>query len=133
MSNSGIHWETACNATNNPTFANQFGGNVYKVVIPPGSKYKRFNHNQWLLTGFAMVNRAAKKACKMVNHPWPKDEFHWRYQAFRQLESTSPYEGLYEVSHLVLQYFGEDVYQKFCEILPKQSDIKPIKENGTDS
>lgn len=59
----------------------------------------------------------------------PKDEtkskkiWNFRYEVYRILGKTSPYEGLYETSALV-DDFGEDIYRAYHDILPHMSDKK---------
>lgn len=52
--------------TNNPHFAANFGPNVYKVVIPPGSTYRRITLREWQRLGRSLVMRALRRAFTMI-------------------------------------------------------------------
>jgi hypothetical protein len=119
-------------ATNNSRFAGQFGGNVYPVVIPPGTTYRRISKGEWPQMARGMVEKALRVALKAVGDnfaTWTngsdlkKDRAmsHFRSESYQTLERHDPYTGLYEVSAIVGMDFGRAIGEAFGDAIVAES------------
>jgi hypothetical protein len=58
-------------ATNNKEFARSFGHNLYKVIIPIGSTYKRISQDVWAYsTGPGLITRTLRAAMKKAGYSY---------------------------------------------------------------
>jgi len=121
--------------TDQKYFASVFGKNIYKVVIPPGYKYKRYSRKEWITTGEDIILTALYEAQNFYEVQKLKKKFpnknvwkfklpvQFRIEIARSLNNYSPYEALYE-SLLIVDYFFPFDSEQFANILPKISDRK---------
>lgn len=104
-------------ATNNPRFAGEFGSNVYKVLIPAGSSYRRMNQQTWQnVTGEGVVMRALARAFKKKGQRfdrWSDSNWAFRRDLQRVLSSNDPYTSLHESAALVQMHYPDfaDAYE----------------------
>lgn len=111
-------------ATNNPHFAGQFGGNVYKVVIPAGATYRRISQTTWSrVTGEGIVMRALARAFKSKGQRYDRwaDNFKFRMELGRVLDYNDPYTSLYESAALVEMHYP-DYAEAYEKALPEVSN-----------
>jgi hypothetical protein len=110
-------------------FAKCFGKHVYQLNVPPGYKYKKFTHEEWMSAANDLIKKTVCKALKQTGHKvncrgFYIDDIDTNYALHYIIRNNSPYEGLLESVEIVGQAWGRDVSNAYQDILPIESTKK---------